>query len=78
MDTKDTDDFTEDEIETLRKILFNKKGRLKNRYAIIFGGFGGGLILKVHKYSPEEQRSLIENALKSTKIGIKLVKLLIT
>ena len=78
MDAKDFDEFTDDDIETLRKILFNKKGRLKTQYAIIFGGFGGGLILKAHKYSPKEQRSLIENALKSTKIGIKLVKLLIT
>jgi hypothetical protein len=77
VDQKDTDDFTDDDIETLRKILFNKRGRLKTQYAVIFGGFGGGLLLKAHKYSPEEQRSLIENALKSTKIGIKLAKLII-
>ena len=29
IDTKDFDDFTDDDIETLRKILFNKKGCLK-------------------------------------------------
>jgi len=38
MDAKDFDEFTDDDIETLRKILFNKKGCLKPQYAIIFGG----------------------------------------
>jgi len=76
IDVKNFDKFTDDDIETLRKILFNKKGHLKTQYAVIFGGFGGGMILKTHKYSPKEQRSFIKDALKSAKIAIKLAKLL--
>ena len=72
----DIEILSDDDIETLRKILFDKKGYLKTQYAVIFGGFGGGLLLKAHKYSPEEQRSFIKDALKSTEIAIKLAELI--
>ena len=68
--------FTPEEIETLRKELFTKEGRLKTQYAILIGGIVGGLALKKHKYTPQEQRILIRSAVKSFRIAVKLAKII--